>query len=73
MTKFVGFTLAVLVLAASVLIFALSVRVNQKLLRDYQIDVHKDTVKLYDKERLVGIVVDSSATKLNNLIIEDNR
>lgn len=45
----------------------------QHYLRDYQIDLHIDTVWLYDGDRLVGRFINSTPnSKLDSLISEDN-
>lgn len=44
-----------------------------KHLRDYQIEVHYDTVWIYDENRLVGTFVNTKwDSKLDSIIINDN-
>lgn len=47
----------------------------QAVMHDYQIDIHMDTLWLYDGDRLVGRVIDPNGTYgagLDVLITEDN-
>lgn len=40
--------------------------------RDYQIDIHNDTIWLYDGKRLVGKVLNKWNSPLDSLILKDN-
>ena len=45
----------------------------QSYLRDYQIELHMDTVWLYDGDRLVGQFINSNPdSKLDSIILKDN-
>lgn len=39
---------------------------------DYQINLHFDTIWLYDSGRLVGVIYDNDYKKLEQLILKDN-
>jgi hypothetical protein len=46
---------------------------GKKPIRDYQIDLHMDTVWLYDGERLVGRFTNTRYdSQLDSLILKDN-
>jgi hypothetical protein len=45
----------------------------KKLMRDYQIELHIDTVWIYDGDRLVGRYVSNRNTSLDSLIMKDNQ
>lgn len=45
----------------------------QRLMRDYQIDVHNDTVRVYDGERLVDSYITNWKGQLDSVIIGDNQ
>ena len=39
---------------------------------DYQIELHMDTIWLYDNGRIVGVILDDDYEKLKLLILKDN-
>lgn len=43
------------------------------LLRDYQIELHMDTVWIYDGDRLVGSYISDWENQMDTFLIEDNR
>jgi len=44
-----------------------------KRLRDYQLDLYMDTVKVYDGGRLVGSYVSNWNSQMDTIIINDNQ
>lgn len=62
------------VIAIFILVFSKSSFKQSVLKHDYQIDIYNDTLWLYDKERLVGRVVDTSwNSPIMELISKDNQ
>lgn len=45
---------------------------RRKPVRDYQIDLHFDTVKIYDGPRLVGSYLTNWRGQLDTILIQDN-
>lgn len=43
------------------------------LLRDYQLDLHNDTVRMYDGDRLVGSYISNWKNQMDTIILNDNQ
>lgn len=46
---------------------------NPALLRDYQLYLHMDTVKIYDGYRLVGSYISTWNNQMDSIILNDNQ
>lgn len=46
---------------------------DQTLLRDYELDIQMDTIKVYDGYRFVGKVITTWNSRLDTLILNDNQ
>lgn len=42
-------------------------------MRDYQIDLHMDTVRVYDGQRLVGSYISTWKNQMDTIILNDNQ
>lgn len=41
--------------------------------RDYQIDIHMDTVRIFDGQRLVGSYISTWANQMDTILLNDNQ
>lgn len=42
-------------------------------LKDYQLDLHEDTVRIFDGERLVGTYISNWQNQMDSIILKDNQ
>lgn len=46
---------------------------TQSALKDYQIDLQMDTVKIYDGQRLVGSYISTWTNQIDTILLKDNQ